>query len=222
MEELSNIIAQSEIIIHTEPQGSPEWLEARSGKLTASHAKEIATAGVGMESYIFSMLEETIFGEKEDAFKGTKATERGIEKEPIARTAYSFFKSIDVQEVGFIQVGDFLGYSADGLIGKDGGIEIKCRKRSKHLRAITLKKLLPVELYQIQMTLMLSNRKWWDYVAYHPDFVNSLWIKRIEPDLKIQSKIAKGLIKGMEILQRITSTKEYQEELNRITNNQKP
>ena len=215
MEGLDRILNQHVPIVHLMQQDSAEWHLARAGKLTASNAKKIATAGKGLETYIFEMLEKSIFSSTENEFTGNSNTDQGNEREPTARFIYEIENSLKIEQVGFIQIGQFLGYSPDGLVGKDGGLEIKCRQRKGHLRTILTQELLDSEMYQIQMSLLLSGRQWWDYVAYNPDFKQSFWRKRILPDAGIQHKIAKGLTKGIAMLEKITSTDAYQIEINK-------
>lgn len=218
MEELrriKEIIAQSELIHHQVPQNTPEWLEARRAKLTASKAYTIKSAGKGLETYIMQLLEQSVSDEPiQEQYIG-KSVERGNEKEPIAVIAYEFKKGVKVKKVGFMQVGDYLGFSPDLLVGDNGGLEIKCRNREKHMAYLVKEKLLPQEEYQIQMSLLLSRRKWWDFAAYNETFTQHLWVKRCYPNKEIQQEIAKGLLKGIQLLEKYTKTKNYLIELNK-------
>lgn len=213
MEGLNLIVPDGGIIVHPEAQGTDEWKEARAGKMTASHAKEISTGGAGLNTYIIKMLRRGVFGELDSDFKSNEFTRGGNRKEPLARAAYELKTGNAVREVGFIQCGDYAGFSPDGLVGDTGGCEIKCREIDGHWRLILTETLEPKEYAQIQMSLLLSGRKWWDYIAFNPDFKTSLWIKRILPDQKAQEKILKGLGKGVGLIKRYTATKGYLSEL---------
>jgi len=100
-----------------------------------------------------------------------------------------------------------IGGTPDGYIGKDGLIEIKCPwNGGNHLRT-----LLTGEVYnkdhiiQVQGYLMITGRKWCDYVTYDPDMPEGLDVSvtRIESDALI--------IKGIELV-----IKEVAEKINLI------
>lgn len=109
---------------------------------------------------------------------------RGVEEEPLARTAYSEHHA-SVTEVGFVtrRLGDtVIGYSPDGLVGDDGLIEIKSRRNRTQLETILDDGLsidgIPVEtMAQLQCGLLVTDRKWIDYVSYSGGM--PLWVKRI-------------------------------------------
>jgi hypothetical protein len=93
-------------------------------------------------------------------------TERGHEFEPEARDLYCFETGAALQRVGFIRNGR-VGCSPDSLIGADGGLEIK--SQSPHLLIETiLKDQFPAEhVPQVQGTLWVTKREWWDLVVYY-------------------------------------------------------
>jgi dihydrofolate reductase len=81
----------------------------------------------------------------------------------------------EVTEVGFC-MHDTLrcGVSPDGLIGDDGGIEIKCPKPSTHVKYLR-KGTLPSEYKaQVMGCLWITGRQWWDFMSYHPQMPNLL------------------------------------------------
>ena len=131
--------------------------------------------------------------------------EQGIEREPHARKKYESFCNCIVDEVGGIQDGE-LWYSPDGMVGEDGLIEIKCPQPVKHLR-----NLLDVEMWkdyehQIQFGLMVSGRKWCDFISFNPDFPsdNAFKVVRVERDeayialLRERVKALDVMVKGIE------------------------
>ncbi|MBM4468191.1 hypothetical protein GS502_01480 [Rhodococcus hoagii] len=107
---------------------------------------------------------------------------RGIEDEPRARAKYAEHYA-PVREIGFMirdDNGVRIGYSPDGLVGDDGLIEIKSRRQKAHLETI-LSGHPPVEnMAQLQCGLLVSGRKWIDYVSYCGGM--PLWVKRVYPD----------------------------------------
>lgn len=114
---------------------------------------------------------------------------RGIDEEPLARDLYSQHIA-PVTEVGFM-VRDFggfkIGCSPDGLVGDDGGIEIKSRKQKKHLLTVVSDSVPMENMAQIQATLLVSGRQWWDYVSYCGGM--KLYVKRVYPDARWQKAI---------------------------------
>ena len=53
------------------------------------------------------------------------------------------------------------------------------------------------------MSLFLSKRKWWDFVAYNPNFKENIITIRVKPDEKKFEKIKNGLEKGKELIIKI-------------------
>jgi len=80
-----------------------------------------------------------------------------------------------VTEVGFC-MHDILrcGVSPDGLIGDDGGIEIKCPKPSTHVKYLRNGKLPSEYKAQVMGCLWITGREWWDFMSYHPQMPNLL------------------------------------------------
>jgi hypothetical protein len=190
---------------HNIEQGSPEWFELRKRKLTASHATAIGASGAGLKTYCKEIVLELIGIEKEHYTNAD--IERGNELESIARSSYEFQTGNEVEEVGFITNDKFenAGMSPDGLIGEDGGCEIKARNDIKHLSLI-LGETKEIPVNQIQMSLLISERKWWDFISFNPNFKNPLFIKRIYPDPIYFEKLKKGIIEGNKLIEQILIT----------------
>ena len=118
-------------------QGSPEWLAARLGIPSASmFAKIVTTKGIwsaSADAYINQLVAERLTGEREEVFQSHHML-RGTELEPDARDLYSLISDAEVTEVGFC-LHDTLsaGCSPDGLIGEEGGLEIKAPAPSTHV-----------------------------------------------------------------------------------------
>ena len=186
------------MIIHKDiVQGSDEWLAIRKGKMTASHAQEIASAGKGLDTYIIKLMAEYFSSGEYSGFRNSHM-ERGTELEPVARSMYELETGQVVEEVGFIEYNEYAGCSPDGLVGEDGGIEVKCHDDVSHFKIILNgeKELDTKYIWQIQMNLFVTNRKWIDYVAYNPNFEQSLLIFRIYPDPEAFKKLEEGIAAG--------------------------
>lgn len=107
---------------------------------------------------------------------------RGVWSEPFARDLYSGHYEQAV-EVGFmVREGDGwrLGYSPDGLVSDDGLIEIKApRSKTQLLTAIT-DEVPSHYMAQCQAGLLVSGRKWLDFVSYVGGM--HIYVKRVLPD----------------------------------------
>lgn len=216
-------------------QGSPEWLAARCGIVTASVVGQLITKGspdalsVGCpkcealpaESCISTARKvptpiKTIHDERSakaselppvykvadtdtartltmtlaaeritnyvEPVHPSRAMERGTMDEPYARDKYAEHHA-PVTELGFMvrQFDGFkIGFSPDGLVGNDGLIEIKSRAQKTQLKTV-LSDAVPAEnLAQMQCGLLVSGRKWCDYLSYSGGM--KLWTKRVYPD----------------------------------------
>ena len=195
--------------IHNFSQGSPEWFEARGLKMTASHAQAIGTGKKGLETYILDKVADFLSEGQKEGYTSAEM-QRGNELEDEARSLYELETGNKVEEVGFIEVDEFIGCSPDGLIGQDGGVEIKCMNDRKHLEVVLFgqDRIESKYIWQIQMNMYCTNRVWWDYVAYNPNFKKCFKIVRIERDDDQIEKLIEGLEKGKELI------KMYQEKYN--------
>lgn len=175
-------------------QGSEEWFNARLGIPTASRFKDIVTPAKGEKSksyknYMYELIAEKLTNQKEDFFK-SEWMERGSEIEPLARSSYEFLHDVEVKEVGIIlNDAETIGASPDGLIGLDGGLEIKCPKPSTLVKYM-LNGNLPLEYKtQVMGSLWISEREWWDFLAFHPNMdLFQLRVHRDEAYIKNMSQ----------------------------------
>lgn len=194
-------------------QGSPEWFEKRKGKMTASEAQAIGNNGKGLETYIKGLMAE-FYSSGEKEIYTNKDLERGKELEQYARDMYELENDCKVEQVGFIELNEFVGCSPDGLIGEDGGIEIKSVNDVNHF-ALILNGEKGIEskyVWQVQMNLLITGRKWWDYVSYNPNFEQSLIVFRILPDQEKHKKLLAGIELG------IKQIKEIKNKINEVSN----
>jgi len=183
-------------------QRSEEWHEIRKGKLSASNAQCIGANGKGLETYIYNLLAEKYSNNKEHY--SNEDMDRGVELEESARMTYEI-EHEKVEEVGFIEMDEMVGCSPDGLIGDDGGIEIKCPSNVNYFKLLVNgeKEIDAKYLWQVQMCLLVSGRKWWDIVFYNQNFDRNILIFRITPDLEKQEKLRVGIEKGKQLIKNL-------------------
>jgi len=180
-------------------QGTPEWLAARAGIVTASTVGQLITpktvkpaANDYSRALAVTLTAERITGHVEPIHENQDML-RGTLDEPFARDLYSDHFA-PVTEIGFMVRDDWgfrIGYSPDGLVGEDGLIEIKSRRQKKHLATILADEVPLENMAQCQAGLLVSGREWLDYVSFCSGM--PLWTKRVTPDPKWQAAILEAV-----------------------------
>lgn len=146
-------------------QRSEEWFKARVGVITGSRVGAI----LGVNPYqkaddvLRDMVREHFGAEKE--FTGNAATNHGERMEPVALAFYKAKSGNEVDEVGLVKHDkfDWLGASPDGLIGIDGGLEIKCPYWAKTPYSVHEK---PSYFAQCQHVMEVCDIEWMDFLCY--------------------------------------------------------
>lgn len=180
-------------------QGSEEWLKARLGVPSASNFSKIVTStgklSDSLRKYAEELASDMLIIEPEQGYK-SEEMKRGNELEPEAREAYQEYSFCEVKEAGFM-IKEGCGYSSDGLVGKDLLIEIKCPIKVTHTKYLHDKKLPTKYFQQCQGGLMVSGRKYLDFVSYHPNFRGDkkLFVVRVERDEEFIDKLRIGIEK---------------------------
>ena len=195
------------MIIHDFPQGSAAWCEARAGIPTASAFSKVITPKTMQlssqaDAYENRCVFERMTGSVIEDFGGSAWTERGKEFEDEARAAYEFKKNVIVRRVGFV-TNDLktFGCSPDGLIGEDGGLELKCPSGTVHVGYL-LSKTGAYDDYkaQVQGNMFVTGAKFWDVMSYHPEMRPSIYTAT--PDLEFHEKLRQLLAEFEENVQR--------------------
>jgi putative phage-type endonuclease len=154
-------------------QGSQAWLESRMGKVTASALSNVmmAKTAAGYQNYMAQLICERLTGEPVETFKSA-AMEHGTETEPQARAFYELETGNEVVECGFIPHPTLAnsGASPDGLIGDDGGLEIKAPQPAKHIKNLMGGTIDKAYMLQMQWGMACTGREWWDFVSFNPSF----------------------------------------------------
>lgn len=155
-------------------QRTEGWYLDRSGKFTGSVFVDLlAENGKGepLKSYytlINRIIGERLTGQYQDTGMDSYSLKHGREMEPYANERYELETGELVIHTGFINhpTISFAGASPDGLVGIDGGIEIKCPKNwDIHLARFETgmdEEFMP----QVQGCLWVTGRKWWDWVSF--------------------------------------------------------
>jgi len=176
-------------------QRSEEWFQARLGKVTASRVADVLAKIKSGESasrrnYKIQLVSERLTGEKQETYIN-QAMQDGIDREAFARDRY-VQQFGEVEEVGFIKHPTLeAGASPDGMVGEDGILEIKCPMGSTHTETLMTQDVPSRYVPQIQFQLLVTGRKWCDFVSYNPMFPEHLqvFVKRVEADLVYQKEL---------------------------------
>lgn len=171
-------------------QGTPEWLEARLGRLTASRIAEAVAKtkngwGASRANLMAELIAERLTGVAAENYK-SQAMQWGVDTEAEARIAYEFRTDATVEPAGFVEhpsIG-MSGASPDGFVGQDGLVEIKCPNTATHIDTL-LGQFVPGKyVLQMQWQMACTGRQWCDFVSYDPRLPENmrLFVRRVERD----------------------------------------
>lgn len=142
-------------------QGTPEWHEARKGRVTASTCGAI----LGLSPYqtradvLRAMVRASLGAEPE--FTGNVATQHGSFHEEGARVEFEMETGLTVEKCGFFEWEDWLGASPDGLIGMDALWECKSPYGIRNEPDPQFKALADQQHYyaQVQIQMLCADKK---------------------------------------------------------------
>lgn len=183
-------------------QGTPDWLQARCGLLTASEMEKCITPAKlavanndKSRTHVFELAAQRVNQYVEPSYMSYDM-ERGVIDEIEARELYSARYS-PVQQCGFItndKWGFTLGMSPDGLVNAadgfeetDGQIEVKSRSQKYQFETI-VSDVMPTDyLIQVQTGLLVTGRDWCDFISFCSGM--PMFTKRVHADSKVQAAI---------------------------------
>jgi exodeoxyribonuclease (lambda-induced) len=182
-------------------QGSPDWLQARAGVITASDFKLVrATKRTGEKTEAYNDLLtlkawERLTGRFKESNVGA-AGRRGKREEENARLLYQRVTGNFTERTGIVltDCGRF-GYSPDALVGDDGAIEIKV-PQPKQLFNVVEHGDISEYMDQCLGGLWITERKWIDLVIYMPEMPagSQLYIQRINRDDQAIAELQRELV----------------------------
>lgn len=156
-------------------QRTEAWIKQRLGKVTASKVKDVMAKGRGSSpsatraNYMMMLLCERLTGVPGGEDLSRKpAVQRGVELEPVARSAYEVDQGVMTIESGLIvhpRMPEFAA-SPDGLVGADGLLEIKCPNTAQHISVIQSGKHDSQYEWQMFAQMACSGREWVDFVSF--------------------------------------------------------
>jgi putative phage-type endonuclease len=164
-------LTEAQALTQTE-QRTPEWHAQRRGRITASMVGAILGHSRWMSRADAMRKMVRDWHRAEPEFTGNAATEYGTFHEAHALADYEAFTGHKVELSGFIARADWAGCSPDGLIGENGGLEIKCPYRLRHTKEgeDTFHPLAEQPHYydQVQFSLWVTDRIWWNFWQWAP------------------------------------------------------
>jgi len=186
---------------HEIEQNTDEWMQLRQGKFTASTFRDLFASKTtkAYQNAIYRVVFERLTGEQPESFSN-EYMRRGHELEPLARERYEAETFESVEDGGFF-CSDWVGASPDGLVGKDGLIEIKCPAYSTMIDYMIKQKLPSIYKWQVHGQMYCTGRKWVDFMSYHPKLKPV--IIRIDRDESIISELESKLSESVKEVERI-------------------
>jgi predicted phage-related endonuclease len=188
-------------------QRTEEWRSQRAGKITASgfadaiamNKKKPTEPTAARMTYMRTIVAEILSGRPKHEIT-SKSLSWGTEAEEFARQAYELETGLVVVQSEFVTHYDydFIGASPDGLIGTDGGIEMKSPHDEQVHIGTWLNGMPDDHIAQVQGNMMVTGRQWWDFVSYDPRQAEKyqLYIQRIaRDDTYINETLLPGLLK---------------------------
>lgn len=177
-------------------QGSPEWHDARRGKLTGTAFR--AALAIGKQGQplkdrrdLVARLVEEIRSGKTVPIETNEYMQHGSRMEPFACMAYEFATGYEVEHAAILQhpTLPYVAFSPDGLIGTDGLLEIKSPAlEHRHTRTRDSGKVPDEYMPQCQGGLFVTGRQWVDFVSYFPSI--GVEIVRVERNEEYIARIA--------------------------------
>jgi hypothetical protein len=185
--------------IHEIKQRSIEWMILHIGRITASEFGNLVTPlmkqkeGEGPKTYLCKKLAEVYRGEPmcnlSPKLAQSAQMEQGLFLEEHVIPWFEFTYDIPIRTVGFCETDDGLsGCSPDGLIGEDGGIEVKSPEPHTHCQNLLAGEVPREYMPQIHFSMFVTGRQWWKFISYRKNF--PALIVTIERDEAIMARIA--------------------------------
>lgn len=176
------------IIVQLE-QGSPEWLQEKLGKPSASNISKIITndgkPNKQREGYLFELAGQILTGRGEEGYKNPNMEEGNL-REDESRKYFELTHNVEVAQAGVVYKDEQKKFlcSPDGLIENKYGLELKNVLPKTQVKYLLDDKLPSDYFGQCQMSLYITGFKYWQFLSYVPG-MKPLLIK-VEPDKAYQ------------------------------------
>lgn len=167
-------------------QGTDEWRQSRSGRLTASVFGEILNGTPAARKKLMLKLAAERRNGKANHEVTSKSMSWGKTHEAAAREAFELETGYVVSSSGLIEHPkyDFIACSPDGLIYPNGGCEGKA-PFDESVHTLTLLEGMPEDhMAQCQGGIFCTGREFWMFYSFDPRAVpnDQLYVQRIDRD----------------------------------------
>lgn len=177
------------MIVHDVEQGTQQWLDLHIGIPTCSRFAKLVMPkkrkpSTQRDGLVNQLVAEWMLGQVVNEDLVTQFMQRGLTLEGKARDWYAYENDLDVQQVGFATLDDgTAGGSPDGLIGTEGGLEVKLPSPKVHVAYLRQPGLLVDDYFaQVQGYLWIWERHWWDIIAWNGPAGFPTVTQRVERD----------------------------------------
>lgn len=184
-------------------QGTPEWLAARAGRVTASRIADVMAKGRGgaesasRAKYRAQVVTEILTGKPYEGGFKSDAMNRGNEKEPDARAATEAKIGKLISTVGVVlhPTMDRASASPDGLADWDGEndpkciVQFKCPETHTHMEYLLTKKVPTDYFLQVQWEMRCTGAEECLFVSFDdrvPEFLQLSIVPVKRDDAKIK------------------------------------
>lgn len=193
-------------------QGTDEWLRSRLGRVSGTRIGAFmgVSPWITRDQAILDMVQEIKTGTWKK-IPVNAPMQWGRDKEPIALAAYQKISFEEVEEASIYthpQREKFV-VSPDGLIGKDGYLEIKCPYKYRNGAPSVWNDLKSQPHYyaQVQWGLYVTGRSWADFFQWAPS--GEPHLERVtRDDAFIETMIAEAELALTEVEMEIEGTRE--------------
>ena len=165
-------------------QNSPEWHQARAGRVGGSECSSFFTYAnkpeaipAGLKTLAYQKVAEAL-GYTEEGYE-SEAMLWGKEYEPVARLAFEDRHFIKVEEIGYVQEGKLFGFSPDGYLQDGTIIEIKCPSVKAWVEFASTKEIPKEHKAQMFWGMVMMGCTKSKYLVFHPS------LGLLEQDLSI-------------------------------------
>lgn len=196
-------------------QGTTEWFMARLGKVTASRVADIIAKtksgySTSRQNYLAQLVVERMTQKPTESFTNA-AMQWGTDTEPLARAAYEIANDVMVSEIAFVPHPTIAmsGASPDGLVRKDGLVEIKCPNTATHIETLLNDTIKSEYKTQMQWQMACTGRLWTDFVSFDPRMpakhqMKVIRVNRDDATIKmLEDEVSKFLLEVTKTVERI-------------------
>jgi len=185
-------------------QGSEEWRQEKVGRVGCSKLGKVLSKGKGAapskvrKAYMMELLCERLTGKYKRQEWHAPQVDRGVDMEAIARAEYEARNSVIVLTDPGREHPTVKGFgcSPDGLIGDEGGLEIKCPDSDTHLETLLNGTIDHDYILQMAGGVLVYGRRWWDFVSYDDRLPEHLayYCRRFRCDELPLEEVTQGVI----------------------------